>query len=88
MQGSDFDFAKSNCLEFMSDGKSLISGWTDGKIRAFLPQTGRLFWIINDAHKAGNKDFGGVTCLCSTTDGNSIISGGTDGEVRLWNIGK
>jgi hypothetical protein len=29
--------ANCNCVFFSSDGKSIISGWTDGKIRAFLP---------------------------------------------------
>ena len=37
MQGTDQDFTKCNCVEFMADGKSIISGWTDGKIRSFLP---------------------------------------------------
>jgi len=26
-----------NTMDFMPDGKSIISGWTDGKIRAFTP---------------------------------------------------
>jgi WD40 repeat protein len=25
------------CINFMKDGKSIVSGWNDGKIRAFLP---------------------------------------------------
>lgn len=29
--------ALCNCIEFTSDGKSLVTGWTDGKIRAFTP---------------------------------------------------
>lgn len=29
--------ANANCVEFMADGKSIISGWSDGKVRAFLP---------------------------------------------------
>jgi WD40 repeat protein len=86
--GTLHDFAKSNCVDFMADGKSIISGWTDGKIRAFLPQSGKLFWILNEAHKPGDRSYGGVTCLCSTSDCDNIISGGSDGEVRLWNIGK
>lgn len=40
-----------NAIDLMSDGKSLISGWSDGKIRAFLPQSGKLFYCINEAHK-------------------------------------
>lgn len=87
-QGSHQDFTKSNCVQFMADGKSLISGWTDGKIRAFMPQSGKLFWIINNAHQEGTKDFGGVLCLTSTTAGDYVLSGGSDGEVRLWAIGK
>jgi len=40
-----------NCLEFMADGRSIVSGWSDGHIRAFLPQTGRLHYLIKEAHK-------------------------------------
>lgn len=25
------------CVQFMCDGKSIISGWNDGKVRTFLP---------------------------------------------------
>ncbi len=38
------------CARFMPDGKSLISGWNDGKVRAFLPQSGKLLYAIADAH--------------------------------------
>ena len=34
----------------MPDGKSIISGWSDGKIRAFGPQSGKLLYTILDAH--------------------------------------
>ena len=40
-----------NVMDFMPDGKSIISGWTDGKIRAFTPQSGRLLYIIRDGHR-------------------------------------
>ena len=88
MQGSEYDYASSNCCEFMPDGKSLITGWTDGKIRAFLPQSGKLYWVLNDAHKSGGKEYGGVTCLTLTSDCEYVLSGGADCEVRLWQIGK
>lgn len=51
-----------NAVGFMHDGKSIISGWSDGKIRAFLPQSGKLLYVINDAHHHG------VTALASTSD--------------------
>ena len=41
-----------NCLDFMPDGKSIITGWTDGKIRAFTPQSGRLLYLIREGHRA------------------------------------
>lgn len=49
-------------INFMNDGKSILSGWNDGKIRAFLPQSGKLFYAINDAHNHG------VTALAATHD--------------------
>ena len=66
----------------MNDGKSIVSGWSDGKIRAFLPQSGRLMYVINDAH------IHGCTSLTCTSDCQRIISGGSEGEVRVWEIGK
>mmetsp|Transcript_1070 Transcript_1070/g.3018 ORF Transcript_1070/g.3018 Transcript_1070/m.3018 type:complete len:620 (-) Transcript_1070:134-1993(-) len=68
--------------EFMRDGRSIISGWSDGKIRSFFPQSGKLNYVINDAHKNG------VTALAMTGDCGRIISGGMEGEVRVWRIGR
>lgn len=68
-------------IEFMTDGKSIVSGWNDGKIRSFLPQSGKLYYVINDAHNHG------VTALAVTNDCQRIISGGMEGEVRIWKIG-
>jgi WD40 repeat protein len=70
------------CLEFMPDGRSIVSGWSDGKVRAFLPQSGKLLYVINDAHKNG------VTAIAVTSDSGRIITGGMEGEVRLWKIGR
>ncbi|KAI8850812.1 quinon protein alcohol dehydrogenase-like superfamily [Chytridium lagenaria] len=66
------------CITFKKDGSSLVSGWNDGKIRAFGPQSGRLQYEINDAHKRG------VTALSVTDPFNQrgdfrIVSGG-EGE--------
>ena len=69
-------------VSFSIDGKSILSGWNDGKLRAFLPQTGKLMYVINDAHRHG------VTALIGTADSSKIVSGGMEGEVRVWKIGK
>lgn len=74
-----------------------MSGWQDGKIRAYSPQTGKLLYTINDAHPAGREllnryrsDFVclGVTGLAVFDDFSKLVSGGADGQVRLWRIGK
>jgi len=70
------------CLDFMPDGRSIVSGWSDGKVRAFLPHSGKLLYVINDAHKNG------VTAAAVTSDSGRIITGGMEGEVRVWKIGK
>jgi len=71
-----------HCIDFMKNGRSIISGWSDGKLRAFLPQSGRLQYVINDAHKNG------VTALAATRDCTRIVSGGMEGEVRVWKLGQ
>jgi len=70
------------CLDFMPDGRSIVSGWSDGKVRAFLPQSGKLLYVINDAHKNG------VTALGVTSDSGRCVTGGMEGEVRVWKIGR
>ena len=36
-----------HCVTFTRDGKSIVSGWGDGKIRAFYPQSGKLMYILS-----------------------------------------
>ncbi|PNF16695.1 Cilia- and flagella-associated protein 52 [Cryptotermes secundus] len=67
-------------IQFTCDGKSIISGWNDGEIRAFTPQTGRLIYEIHNAHSKG------VTAIAITTGGHRIVSGGGEGQVRVWEI--
>ncbi|MEW5298669.1 MAG: hypothetical protein WDW36_001762 [Sanguina aurantia] len=71
-----------HCVTFATDGKSIISGWSDGKVRAFGPQSGKLLYTINDAHHKA------VTAIASTSDSSKVISGGEEGMVRVWRIGK
>ena len=57
-----------------------ILGWDDGKIRAWGPETGKLKWTIEFAHKRG------VTALACFSDNVHIVSGGAGGNVRVWKI--
>ncbi len=58
-------------------GKAILSGWSDGKIRAFGPQSGKLLYVINDAHQ------GGVTAIAVCNEAEQVLSGGADGQVHL-----
>jgi len=73
-----------HCVLLSPDGSSIISGWDDGKVRAFLPQSGNLAYVITDAHQ------GAVTSLyCCQGEGDGkfrLISGGDDGRVRIWEV--
>ncbi|XP_066999965.2 cilia- and flagella-associated protein 52 [Anabrus simplex] len=65
---------------FAHDGRSIVSGWNDGIIRAFTPQTGRLIYSILSAHSKG------VSVLRMTSDDKMIVSGGVEGQIRIWDI--
>jgi len=80
-----------NCVAFTKDGKSIVAGWSDGKVRAFGPQSGKLIYAINDAHKLhGMKRISGahsgVTAVCVDNTNQRIITGGADSQVRVWRI--
>ena len=34
----------------MQDGKQVLTGWSDGKIRVFGPESGKELYSIHDAH--------------------------------------
>ncbi|KAH9519798.1 Cilia- and flagella-associated protein 52 [Bulinus truncatus] len=73
-----------NALAISRDGKIIVSGWNDGKIRIFGFKAQDLSLdlkhTVMDAH---NK---GVTAIAMTSTGNCIISGGGEGQVRVWDL--
>jgi cilia- and flagella-associated protein 52 len=72
------------CTLVTPSGGSIVSGWDDGKIRAFYPESGRMKFVIPDAHSEK------VTALAVADNDNRapwrIISGGAEGRVRVWNV--
>lgn len=66
-------------IVFKKDGSSIISGWNDGKIRAFGPQSGRLQYEIHDAHKKCVTALN-VTNVYNEEGDFKIISGGEGKE--------
>ncbi|CAH1965474.1 unnamed protein product [Acanthoscelides obtectus] len=67
-------------VAFAKDGKSILTGWSDGVIRSFTPLTGRLIYAILNAH---NK---GVSALAITSHGRNLVTGGCEGQIRLWEV--
>ena len=63
-----------------SDGGFILSGWSDGSIRAFTPESGTLWFELPNAHRRH------VTCLALSADLTMMVSGGSEGQIRLWNM--
>jgi WD40 repeat protein len=72
------------CVGITANGATIVSGWTDGKVRAFYPESGRLKFVINDAHSEA------VTSLAICNDDGKqawrLVTGGDDGRMRIWNV--
>ncbi|KDO35669.1 hypothetical protein SPRG_00490 [Saprolegnia parasitica CBS 223.65] len=74
-----------NCIDLTSDGSVIVSGWDDGKVRAFYPESGKLKFVIQDAH---NESVTAIA-VCHDTEQERewrLITGGKDGRVRVWRI--
>ena len=72
------------CCNVSPTGSALISGWNDGRIRAFYPETGRMRFVIPDAHS--EKVTALALCDSDSRSPWRIVSGGAEGKVRVWNI--
>ncbi|KAJ8898214.1 hypothetical protein PR048_003574 [Dryococelus australis] len=68
------------CVQLTYDGKSIVSGWNDGSVRSFTPQTGRPIYHIHKAHGRG------ISALAVTKSGKNLVTGGCDGQVQVWRI--
>ncbi|KAL0227013.1 hypothetical protein P9112_014337 [Eukaryota sp. TZLM1-RC] len=69
------------------NGDVIVSGWSDGNVRGFAPESGKLLFSIQNAHKAEimvgkHSKPGGVTSLLVTDD--YIITAGVDSLIRIW----
>lgn len=67
-------------IVFSYDGKSIVSVWNDGVIRAFTPLTGKLIYAIPNAH---NK---GCSAVTISKCGETLVTGGCEGQIRVWKI--
>lgn len=74
----DLPRSECNCIAVPSDGKIIITGWSDGKIRGYSPQFGKELWTVNEAH------LNGVTAIAIL--GSFVVTGGMTGDVCVWNM--
>ena len=78
--------ATCNAIDITPSGATIISAWSDGKIRAFYPESGKLKFMIPDAH---TDEVTALTVCASDDDRGSewrMVSGGKDGQVRVWKV--
>ncbi|NXH13419.1 CFA52 protein, partial [Bucco capensis] len=69
-----------HAIDITRDGMRIISAWDDGQIRAFVPKSGQLVFVLQHAHS------GGVTAIAATSDCKRILSGGGEGLVKVWEV--
>lgn len=80
------------CLDLTPDGTAIVSGWDDGKVRAFYPESGKLKFVIQDAHNeavtaiAVCAPAGPHVSRGSSSKEWKLVTGGKDGRVRVWRI--
>ncbi|XP_071540531.1 cilia- and flagella-associated protein 52 [Panulirus ornatus] len=56
---------------------TIVTGWSDGRLRGLGAESGRVLWTVDDAHH------GSVNAVI-TVKTSHTVSGGRDGRVRVW----
>ena len=70
--------AHPTCTKFTEE--IIISGWTDGKVRAFRVDNQSALWEIDNAHQHG------VTTIALSFNQKFLATGGMSGDIRTWEI--
>ena len=71
-------------MSLTQDGRTVVTGWADGAVRLYTPESGSLVEEV----RAAVPGPGGVTALAVSQAGGQLVVGGADGSVRLWHIGR
>ena len=70
--------SECNCICVPKRGHIILTGWGDGRIRGYTPETGKELWTINEAH------LNGVTAITALDD--YFITGGMTGDICVWQL--
>jgi WD40 repeat protein len=74
-------------IDISPTGTYILSAWSDGKIRSFYPETGKVHFEIHEAH----PDEVTALAICeheSPSENWYLISGDKNGGLRVWLINK
>eukprot|EP00731_Ephydatia_muelleri_P029430 Em0020g1074a len=66
-----------HAVTFTPDGRAIITAWSDGKIRAFYPETARPMYTIHDAHHKG-----ATAVACTSDSRKKVVLKETDVSVQ------
>ena len=66
---------EGTAITIAKDDQTILTGWVDGFLRAFVPGQGQIWEIANATR-------GAITSIYA--DANYILTGGADGAVRVW----
>lgn len=72
--------AKCNCIAISPEGNLILSGWSDGSIRAFLPESGKQFF---ETQCVGGS---GITAIAFCSDPTKFVTGDGIGQIQVWRI--
>lgn len=67
---------------FSTDGKTVVSGSSDGWIRFWRAEDGEEAMEPQAAHRS--TQFGSINSIDFSADGSFFITGGVDGTIRFW----
>ena len=70
-------------MEFSPDGKLILSGWSDGCIRAHTPESGKLIFVAQGVHSSGVSS---MYVLSSGNNADALLTGGKNGQMRSWKM--
>jgi len=65
---------------FSLDGRHMVSGWSDSKVRIWDVRTGKAFMKPLEGHTAP------IRSVSVSADGSRILSGSDDKTIRVWDV--
>jgi WD40 repeat protein len=75
-----------SALAFSPNGKTLVSGGLDNRIKRWEVSTGRLLSTLKAGLLFGEGHRGHVNVVALSPDGNILVSGGADNTIKVWKV--